>query len=84
MNDFKEALEGSPFAGRIGLDTRVVIHEEEMDGTRLAELVREGTLEIPEMESTRCTLRAGGEILASGRIVRRRGGFYFKVEEVRR
>lgn len=64
---------------RITIPTRVIVNRLEFTTTALAETLAKGEL-APAGEST-CELEAGGQIIASGKIVRRRGRYFFKVLE---
>ncbi len=62
---------------RVLLPTRIVVHRLELTTEALAEAIRSGEL-VPASEGS-CELESGGQVLARGRIVRRRGEYYFKV-----
>jgi hypothetical protein len=78
-------MEGEPMEGkkvdldRIRVPTRVIVHRSELAAAALAELVQRG--ELASERGVTCELEAGGVVVARGRIVRRRGGYYFKVLE---
>ena len=77
-------LAESPLAGRVALPTRIVIHRRRLTAAAVEEIRRRGRLDpIPEEERV-CELEAGGMVVARGRLVRRRGDWYFKVTETRR
>jgi hypothetical protein len=65
---------------RITLPTRIVVNRAEQSASGLAVIVQEGAY-CPAAGDT-CEMESGGQVLARGRIVRRRGGFFFKVIEV--
>jgi hypothetical protein len=64
---------------RISVPTRIVVHRSELSTTALAQVIRNGEF-APEAGRT-CELEAGGQIIARGRIVRRRGESWFRVLE---
>jgi hypothetical protein len=64
---------------RITIPTRVIVNRIELTTAALAETLSKGEL-APTGESA-CELEAGGQIMARGKIVRRRGRFFFKVLE---
>ncbi len=64
-------LEGIP------LPTRIVVSRMNLAAEDLARLLREG--EVAADGDSTCELEVGGQIVARGRMVRRRGGWYFKV-----
>jgi hypothetical protein len=65
---------------RVTLPTRIIVNRAEQSATGLAGIVQKGEY-CPAAGDT-CEMEAGGQVLARGRIVRRRGGFFFKVIEV--
>lgn len=82
MDNLKRFLEESPIAERVSLPSSVVVrrltlHPEEIDG-----IVESGTFNPTGGET--CELEVGGQCIARGRIVRRRGKSYFKVLEMGR
>jgi hypothetical protein len=64
---------------RVKLPTRVIVHRSAMSAATLAAVVQKG--ELAPGDGRACELEAGGQVLARGRIVRRRGEWYFKVTE---
>ena len=79
MEGVKRFLETSPLAARVKLPTRIIVHRGGNSPEALAGVIRAGTY-APAGGDT-CELEAGGIILARGKIVKRRGEFYFKVIE---
>jgi len=63
---------------RLTLPPRVIVHRAQMSAAALARVVQEGEYSPGDGET--CELAAGGQILARGRIVRRRGRWYFVVQ----
>jgi len=74
MDSGKQVLE------RVRIPTRIIVHRLTLTPAALADIVRTGTL--TPADGAVCDLEAGGKIVARGRIVRRRGGVFFKVSEV--
>jgi hypothetical protein len=74
MENGKQVLE------RIRIPTRIIVHRLELTPEALADVVRTRTF-VPA-DGAVCELEAGGKIIARGRIVRRRGAFTFKVQEM--
>jgi hypothetical protein len=64
---------------RIALPTRIIVNRRELSAADFGEIVQRGALG-PAGEDT-CELEAGGQILARGKIVKRRGRYFFKVLE---
>ena len=62
---------------RIPLPTRIVVNRMNLTAEDLARLLRAG--ELTADGDPGCELEVGGQIVARGRMVRRRGGWYFKV-----
>jgi hypothetical protein len=74
MDSGKQVLE------RVRIPTRIIVHRLARTPEALADIVRTGT--FAPADGAVCELEAGGKIIARGRIVRRRGGFFFNVREV--
>ena len=73
-------MEGKkPDLDRIPVATRVIVHRSEISTTALGEIIRKGEFAPPDGEV--CELEAGGQVIARGRIVRRRGVSCFKLLE---
>ncbi len=64
---------------RITLPTRIIVQRVDLSMVMLAEIAQKGELGPAGGET--CELEAGGQVIARGKIVRRRGGYYFKVLE---
>jgi hypothetical protein len=62
---------------RVTLPTRIIVHRAELTAAELAVIVQGG--EYAPAEGATCEMEAGGQILARGRMVRRRGEWFFKV-----
>ena len=73
MDTGKQVLE------RIRIPTRVIVHRLELTPGALADIVRTGTFK--PSDGAVCELEAGGKVIARGKIVRRRGAYWFKVGE---
>jgi hypothetical protein len=64
---------------RVTIPTRIIVNRLELTTAALAEILSKGEL-APTDEGT-CELETGGQIIARGKIVRRRGRYFFKVLE---
>ena len=64
---------------RVTLPTRIIVHRSRQSATALAGIVQKG--ELAPADGRACELESGGQVLARGRIVRRRGQWFFKVTE---
>jgi hypothetical protein len=73
MDSGKQILE------RIRIPTRIIVHRLALTPGTLAAIVRTGT--FTPIDGAVCELEAGGKVIARGKIVRRRGEFFFKVRE---
>jgi len=65
---------------RIKLPTRAIVQRVPLTPSALGALARDGALAAEG--GTTCELESGGQIIARGRIVRRRGEYFFKVQEI--
>ena len=63
--------------GRITLPTRIIVQRMRLSAEDLAGSAREDALRPAGAET--CELEAGGQVIAQGKIVRKRGEFFFKV-----
>ncbi len=80
MRDLRQFLGESPIAGRVSLPTAVILHRLTLTPEDIGRIVTEGAL-APVGEPA-CELEIGGQCVARGRIVRRRGAWFFKVTEM--
>ncbi len=71
-------LAESPTAKRIALSSAVVVARTEMSPRDVAAVRKAGTFgPVPPREEL-CELVVGGQCVAEGKIVRRKGAYYFK------
>ena len=80
MIKLKQFLEESPIAERVSLPTHIIVHQQ-----KLSYMAAKGIMESASFapsDGKVCELEVGGRRIARGRIVRRVGGFFFKVEEM--
>jgi hypothetical protein len=80
MDDLKKFLEESPIASRVTLPSIVVVRD-----LKLSYAAVKGIMENVGFEpsgSETCELEVGGQRIARGRIVRKRGEYFFKVTEM--
>ena len=79
MNESIKQLLEAPIAERVKIMGRVIIHRTQLSTGELVKIKEEKKYgPVPEKGEI-CELEIGGQILARGRIVKKRGGFYFKV-----
>ena len=75
-------LTESPLAKKIRLPSAVVVARTEMSPQDVARITRAGAYgPIPRNEEI-CELVVGGQRIARGKIVRRKGEYYFKVRRL--
>ena len=81
MKALKEFLLDSSLAERIKVPIRVVVHHTKLTPEEIV-VMKKGDSErlFPEAPMD-CELHAGEETIARGKIVKKRGGYYFKVLE---
>jgi hypothetical protein len=82
MDDVKRFLEESPLAARVRLPTHIIVQRLTLSPDAVGGIIERGSL-APGGQRI-CELEVGGQCLARGRIVRRRGRCYFKVIETDR
>ena len=83
MTDRTQAfLESSPLARKIKLPTRIVVQRTRLSPGELLDIRERGEYGPVPRDGRICELETGGEVIASGKIVRRRGRYWFKVLEV--
>ena len=80
MTKLKQFLEESPIAARVSLPMHVIVHQQKLS-YMAAKGILESAVFVPS-DGKVCELEVGGRRIARGRIVRRWGGSYFKVEEM--
>jgi hypothetical protein len=59
--------------------TRIIVQRIALTPAGLGALAQDG--ELAAEGGVTCELEAGGQVIARGKIVRRRGGYFFKVRE---
>ena len=79
MDQLADFFEKSPIAERITLPTRIILHRLELSPDTAAAAMEAGALE-PPVEGQCCELEVGGQLIARGKLVRRRGAWCFRVD----
>jgi hypothetical protein len=75
-------LTGSPMAKKIKLPAKVVVQRTELSPRDVMNIKQSGVYgPIPKQDEI-CELCIGGQRIALGRIVRRKGEYYFKVGRI--
>jgi len=80
MGDLKRFLDESPLAASVSLPTTIIVHRSTMNPSDVERMIEQGSV-VPGGERT-CDLEIGGQCVARGRVVRRRGEVWFKVTEM--
>jgi hypothetical protein len=81
MAELMRFLEESPIASRVSLPTRIILRRFDLGPDEVGGIVESGRLKSGD-ERRICELEIGGQRIAAGRIVKRRGEFYFRVREM--
>jgi len=71
-------FETSPLSRKIKLPVRIILHEQKMTASQLADLKRKGEFTVTEKLYD---LEAGGEILGTGKIMEKEGKSFFQLIE---
>jgi hypothetical protein len=79
MTELERFLAESPVAEGVTLPTRLVLERRRLSGVDIDEIRAAGTFEASP--GALCELEAGGQVIAVGKIVKRRGKFFLKVLE---
>ncbi len=81
MTDAIQSFLKTSTADRVKVQPNVVIHRTELSPMGIVRIRRDNNYTIPESESL-CELEAGGQVIADGKIVKRKGAYYFKVSRI--
>ena len=79
-----EFLEKSNTAQNIKLKGRVIVHRASYSPGDIRMIAGAGTYGPVPPEERVCELEVNGVVLATGKIVRKAGNYYFKIKEVNR
>ena len=80
MQDVKRFLAESPVAARVSLPTTVILNRLTLNPADVGRMIEQGD-PVPGGGRT-CDLEIGGQCVARGRIVHRRGELWFKVTQM--
>ena len=80
MDNVKRFLDESPIAMRVTLPTKVIMHELTLSYLTVKGIINSGS--FTPSNGKMCELEIGGTRIARGRIVRRRGEYFFKIGEM--
>lgn len=81
-NRLERWFEESDLPGRIRLPAEVVVHRTKLSPAELVAIRKSGTYRPPESGEELCELEVAGQVLATGRIVRKGKEFFFKVSKI--
>ncbi|MBA7682456.1 hypothetical protein ES703_90806 [subsurface metagenome] len=76
-----ESFSNSPVAEKVKLDTRIVLHRTRLSPEDMAVIRQSKEYGPIPREQEVCELEVGGQVIARGRIIRKKGAWYFKVRE---
>ncbi len=79
MADLKRFLGTSPIAGKTKLAGCVVMKRRRMSSMELMNIKEDGEFNAGRVDTNDCELEIGGQVLARGKIIKRRGQSYFKI-----
>lgn len=82
MTEIMEFLETSPIAQAIRLPGCVILKRTRMSPAELLGVKTKGIFEAGVVETTTCELEVGGQVVASGRILRRGRKSYLEITRV--
>ena len=71
-------LQDSPLARRIKLPARIIVQRTSLSPGELMQIKEQGDYGPVPGEEEICELEVGGEVIARGKIVKKRGEYYFK------
>ena len=79
MNDVEKFIAESPIARQTRLPATVILNREKTSSAALFAAKERGAFGPMEVDIKECELEIGGEVIARGKIVRRRGKTYLKM-----
>jgi hypothetical protein len=74
-----EFLESSPVAEKIRLEGRVIVHRAKLSQADILDIRRTGSMEPIDRQDQVCELVVAGQKVATGRIVKKSGEWFFQV-----
>jgi flagellar motor switch/type III secretory pathway protein FliN len=75
-----EFLNKSPVASKVKLPVKVVLHRTQLSAKELVDIKAKG--EFGPVDKELCELVSGGQVIAKGKIISKKGEYYFKVKEL--
>jgi len=80
MDGLNRFLEESPISERVSLPAHIVVRELTLSSSAVQRMMESGS--FTPLGGHVCDLELGGRRVASGRIVRRRGNYFFKTASI--
>ncbi len=81
---FEEFLKSSPIAESVHVEGNVILHRMKLNTDDLADILKNGEYITERNKSKKYELEINGLTVAVGRIVNKRGEFFFKVTDISR
>lgn len=82
MAHVTEFLATSQLADKIKFSGEVVVYRESMSGDRISGALQDGMISETDAGESMCLLELGGQQIATGKIVQKKGRWYFQVNEI--
>ena len=73
-------LNTSPIASKVKLSAKVVLYRTQLSAKELIDIKRKG--EFGPVDKELCELVSGSQVIAKGKIINKKGEYYFKVKEL--
>ncbi len=80
-SDLEEFLSTSPLSRNVILPAKIVVQRTRMSASDIALIKKEGSYRPAPSSQQICELFVGGQLLAHGRIVKKKGEYYFRLGE---
>lgn len=80
-DEISRFLSGSPVASNIRLPVTAVVERPELSAREIIEIRQQGEYGPVEVDGRLCEIEAGGQVIARGKVVRRRGRYFLKIVE---
>jgi len=79
-NKMEDFLNTAPIASKVKLPAKIVLHRTQLSAKELVDIKRKG--EYGPVDKGLCELFTGGQVIAKGKIINKKGEYYFKVKEL--
>ena len=81
MKPLDEFLTKSPVAGRVTMRTRLILEQKSMNRKEIGEIAVRGEYGPMDNPGEGCKLECGGQVVATGKLVKKSGKFLLKIIE---